>query len=719
MTIARHTQERKQSTGGFTLIEMAVVIVIIGILATMFTPLVNLYFKNERREETQNNIAEVNNALSGFLALYGRYPCPAPTNGVLRNQDEYGHEDIDPATGTCVESVPTAEGNWGGPVGGTFVQESLRTDLATPPRVRVGMVPFRTLNLDEGDAYDGNGFRLTYAVTENLTVANTFNRAEGGITVRGGTGGILTEPDHSAHFIVISHGENAEGAFNKLGAQNACPGGDLESENCDLTDTPEYRVAERNTSNSANQIDDTIVYGTADNVPAWELEDTLYQHVNFKPSGDVGINLLPNMAPEDELHVLGTTRAIDDPETVEEEGRVFTENLCAYYASDDPMNANYRADCFPSSVIAGLIADGEGMQCPAGKFMTGIQNGAPICEEEVIISCPTGTIMTGLNGDGTLKCNTPPPPGCDAAPVNICGNDVMMSSASHGEWRYPQGSGNGGTQTKRYQCWNGTWVSKNWWPYPSGTCNCTPGYWYTKTNAYCGSGSWVNRYKVRVDRIRVCPSGSSYWDWANADRSECLCKALPLEYTDIGCPAGWTGDKYSSREYVCDTANAGHWIDYGITDNCTCDPTATQDDTEQCSVVKGPAYSGTIYKTRTMNCSTGTWDPWVKDDSQCGCTGYTLERTKDECAADEIGSFYYTQSYDCTTDTLGPEIYDRNDCQPKPVVSYSWEAPALGVTSASPQGPRAGTECTTPGVISNCHAPGGPWTNYSGCVCGG
>ena len=54
------------------------------------------------------------------------------------------------------------------------------------------------------------------------------------------------------------------------------------------------------------------------------------------------------------------------------------------------------------------------MKCPAGYAMTGIENGAPICDFEVIPTgtsftgtCPVGPpkqYMVGIRSDGTLIC---------------------------------------------------------------------------------------------------------------------------------------------------------------------------------------------------------------------------------------------------------------------------------------------------------------------------
>ena len=70
-------------SGGFTLVEMAVVLVIVGLmLGGLLMPL-STQMENDRRKETAATLAAIQDALIGYAAINGRLPCPDNnTNGL-------------------------------------------------------------------------------------------------------------------------------------------------------------------------------------------------------------------------------------------------------------------------------------------------------------------------------------------------------------------------------------------------------------------------------------------------------------------------------------------------------------------------------------------------------------------------------------------------------------------------------------------------------------
>ncbi len=117
---------------GFTLIELAIVLIILGLLITgLLVPLTE-QANYKRRTETTILLAEAKQALLGYTLVNQHMPCPDITSGgdgSANNTANDGVEDFDPATGSC--------------------------------RSQGGNLPWATLSLVETDAW---GTVLTYRV---------------------------------------------------------------------------------------------------------------------------------------------------------------------------------------------------------------------------------------------------------------------------------------------------------------------------------------------------------------------------------------------------------------------------------------------------------------------------------------------------------------------------------------------------------------------------
>ncbi len=69
----------KQQQSGFTLVEIAVVLVIIGILVGSFIGTFADRIETTRRENTREQLEDIRSAILGFASAWGRLPCPATT----------------------------------------------------------------------------------------------------------------------------------------------------------------------------------------------------------------------------------------------------------------------------------------------------------------------------------------------------------------------------------------------------------------------------------------------------------------------------------------------------------------------------------------------------------------------------------------------------------------------------------------------------------------
>lgn len=177
---------------GFTLIELAIALAIVGLLLGMMLVPLNTQVDQQRIGDTQKQLNLITEAILGFAVANGRLPCPA-----IPGAGSVGLE------------------NKGVPGCGS-------TD---------GVVPWATLGLPEADAW---GRRFTYRVTAafaddpvgGLQASFTLAPADAGnITVTTG-GAAPVNITTTAAAIVVSHGKNGLGAFQTNGVQLGGAAGD-------------------------------------------------------------------------------------------------------------------------------------------------------------------------------------------------------------------------------------------------------------------------------------------------------------------------------------------------------------------------------------------------------------------------------------------------------------------------------------------------------------
>ncbi len=121
--------------GGFTLIEVAIALVVLGLLVAGLLGPMGTRVEQAERERTRAMLEEIKEALYGFAIAHGRLPCPDSDGG------NDGREDFD-AGGTCT--------------GGTVV----------------GNLPWVVLGVPEQDSW---GRRFRYRVTPSYADAISQN----------------------------------------------------------------------------------------------------------------------------------------------------------------------------------------------------------------------------------------------------------------------------------------------------------------------------------------------------------------------------------------------------------------------------------------------------------------------------------------------------------------------------------------------------------------
>jgi prepilin-type N-terminal cleavage/methylation domain-containing protein len=125
---------------GFSLIELAVVLAIIGLLLMFLLPTNTSMIIGQRRANTTQKLVNVETALLNYVIVNKRLPCPA--NGTL----------VPPNATAGVEG--TRDGNG---------------DCSNPANQANGVVPYVSLGLQFSDAVDSWDNQITYRVGYGLT----------------------------------------------------------------------------------------------------------------------------------------------------------------------------------------------------------------------------------------------------------------------------------------------------------------------------------------------------------------------------------------------------------------------------------------------------------------------------------------------------------------------------------------------------------------------
>jgi prepilin-type N-terminal cleavage/methylation domain-containing protein len=186
---------------GFTLVELAVVLAIFGLLLSIMVIPLSTQVDQQRFADTERQLNAVREALLGFAIANGRLPCPA-NPGIASGTANAGMENK-PGTGCAAAD---------------------------------GVVPWATLGVPELDAW---GWRLTYRVTPTFAddaaagmQASFLITDAGNIVVTDGSVNIA----NGVPAVLVSHGKNGLGAFRSDGTQvSGAAGNELENANNTVT----------------------------------------------------------------------------------------------------------------------------------------------------------------------------------------------------------------------------------------------------------------------------------------------------------------------------------------------------------------------------------------------------------------------------------------------------------------------------------------------------
>lgn len=132
---------------GFSLVEMALVLLIVGLLAAVFLPATNTLLDNNRRKETRAKLEALEQAMVRFVMVNRRLPCPA---------------DGDLPPGNANQGLELAAGG-----------------ACTALALTNGVVPWRSLGVAQGDALDAWNTMISYRVWGGAGVVHSLTLPNG------------------------------------------------------------------------------------------------------------------------------------------------------------------------------------------------------------------------------------------------------------------------------------------------------------------------------------------------------------------------------------------------------------------------------------------------------------------------------------------------------------------------------------------------------------
>ncbi len=396
---------RLKSEDGFTLIDVAIALMVIGLLTA---PLIAQYNNYARTAETltmDTNFGKANEAIRQFYFTNGRYPCPAdPT--LNETSPLYGEED----PSLCDPTIPDNPN--------IAIAPARDVDtVAGVDNVWIGTLPFKDLKLTPKEALDPWGNKINYAISSLLAVPTlndpfgAFNSGYGLITITQAmslTNGVCDPtvaqppPVTNIHYAFYSNGRDGVGAYNANGLQaQACPAGGatLDEENCNNDANFTFPTCATGDVAGANFYDDRFFDKNMDTELAQTPTKMWKPGANQNDTGtDVGYIGVANPDPQSALDVVGNIRAERSTLDPTKTGLAHASEYC------DPTGT----DCFEAKTIAG---DDPNMACTDGQGMSGIGSNKAKCSQSLstvaAYNCKTGEYISGISAGGTVTCAKP------------------------------------------------------------------------------------------------------------------------------------------------------------------------------------------------------------------------------------------------------------------------------------------------------------------------
>ncbi len=399
---------------GLSLIEMAIAILVVGLIVTPILQTYNTKIMQENLNESEAALVSVENAINQYLMSgNGHYPCPANLFS-KEGDNDYG-KSFENSSGDCAldDIKLCTDSDWKN-------DGVCKTDNDADKAVIIGGVPFSDIKIYQERSIDAWGNKIIYAVTFEQTDVATFGSNDGQIDVKsvddpvkvnlGTADGIPDVIASAMDFFIFSTGATGVGGYSKDGVALADCGDDgdgYESENCDFDNiffydaNPDNKTANARSAVVGSRFFDDLTRAQ-ESVPV----DTWFQHPNnhiysnkfvLTSSRRVGIG---TTTPSTTIDVEGDLRV---------EGMVKTRKVC-----------DHDGNCFDPELITGSK---NSMKCDWDDSMYGHQAVMKLANSKVSCSSTLNTSSTPIEGEGIAVDTT-------VVQVKTCGSGEMISGIS-------------------------------------------------------------------------------------------------------------------------------------------------------------------------------------------------------------------------------------------------------------------------------------------------
>ncbi|NOY62568.1 MAG: prepilin-type N-terminal cleavage/methylation domain-containing protein [Gammaproteobacteria bacterium] len=229
--VVRRWQQR-----GFTLIEIAIAMVIVSVVLSGMLALLFSQLENSRISSSHDKQRAIEQSIVNFLLRNNRVPCPAVATNASGSAG-YGVEAATP--GTCTGATQVGSGG------------------STSSR---GVVPWVTLGISDEQALDGWGHRFTYQVIRSQTnlSAPTVSGLTGFMALFDRAGGNQINPGNEAVVMLVSHGKNGRGAYLPATGSRLTVPPSASSDERENSDNDNNFVQKDYSTNTTNPFDDIV-----------------------------------------------------------------------------------------------------------------------------------------------------------------------------------------------------------------------------------------------------------------------------------------------------------------------------------------------------------------------------------------------------------------------------------------------------------------------------